>query len=174
MNLFVNGYLGVDIFFVISGYVITGRLYNNYNSNGKIEIINFFIKRFKRIYPVLIFFLTSVLLTIIFFSPLDYFINRISVTIFSLFGSSNLFYLFSKKDYFATVFNDPLNHTWSLGVEEQFYLIFPIFFSFLIFLVNKRLKNLIIILILFSLLGLFFTYFNHENLKLIFYSPIYT
>ena len=133
LDFFKNGYLGVDIFFIISGYVITARLYRDYIENGSISISNFFLRRFKRIYPVLFFFLFTILIIIILISPSEYFLNRLNTIFFSLFGLSNIYYLLSNKDYFDTVFDDPLNHTWSLGVEEQFYFIFPIIFVSLIF-----------------------------------------
>ena len=59
------------------------------------------------------------------------FIGNIIVYIFTIFGLSNFYYLFSKKDYFDNVFEDVFGHTWSLGVEEQFYFIFPLFLYFL-------------------------------------------
>ena len=129
-EIFQNGYLGVDIFFVISGYVITLRLYEDFKINNTISLKNFFIKRFKRIYPVLVVFLLTTLIIIIILSPLENFLDRVNTLFFAFLGLSNFFYLFSNKDYFDTIFNDPLNHTCSLGVEEQFYIIFPI--SFLI------------------------------------------
>ena len=64
-EIFQNGYLGVDIFFVISGYVITLRLYEDFKINNTISLKNFFIKRFKRIYPVLVVFLLTTLIIII-------------------------------------------------------------------------------------------------------------
>ena len=127
-EIFQNGYLGVDVFFVISGYVITSRLYEDFKVNKTISLKNFFIKRFKRIYPILLFFLFITFIVITILSPLEYFLDRINTLFFALLGISNFFYLFSNKDYFNTIFEDPLNHTWSLGVEEQFYVIFPISF----------------------------------------------
>ena len=128
LNYFENGFLGVDIFFVISVYVITARIFNEYKSNNKFNFLNFYLKRLKRIYPVLIFILSTIFILIIFFQPLDLFLNYPKIYLFSLFGISNFYYLFSEKDYFDTVFDDPFAHTWSLGIEEQFYIIFPIFF----------------------------------------------
>ena len=135
INFFKNGYLGLDIFFVISGFVITKMLIDNYYLNSKINLYNFYKKRFKRIYPVLFFFLIIALLVIIILSPLDLFLERFNVILFAFFGLSNFYYIFRDQDYFDTIFIDPLNHTWSLGVEEQFYLFFPFLFHYRILII---------------------------------------
>ena len=172
LDLFKFGYIGVDIFFVISGYVITSRLYDELIKTKKIDFFSFYIKRFKRIFPVLLFILTSVLVFIIFFQPLDLFTGNLKVYIFTIFGLSNLYYLFSKKDYFNNVFEDVFGHTWSLGVEEQFYLIFPLFLYFLYKVFNKK-NNQILFILFLTLFGIFITFKFSENIQLIFYSPIF-
>jgi peptidoglycan/LPS O-acetylase OafA/YrhL len=129
IELFSNGYLGVDIFFVISGFVITQAIYKDY-LNDKFSIDYFFIKRIKRIVPNLFFIITFTYAIYIIFGPPD--LSLWPQTISSLFGVSNLWLLNNKKNYFDNIFDDPLGHTWSLGVEEQFYLVYPflIFFFF--------------------------------------------
>ena len=97
LEFFKFGYLGVDIFFVISGYVITSRLYDELLKNNKINYLSFFIRRVKRIFPVLFFIISIVLLFIIFFQPLDLILGNITVYFFTIFGLSNLYYLFSKR-----------------------------------------------------------------------------
>ena len=172
IEFFKFGYLGVDIFFVIWGYVITSRLFDELIKTNKIKFTEFYIRRIKRIFPVLIFILTIVLIFIVLFQPLDLFIGNIIVYIFTIFGLSNFYYLFTKKDYFDNVFEDVFGHTWSLGVEEQFYFIFPLFLYFLYKIFSKRQSQ---ILILFSiiLLGIFLTFKYSENIQLVFYSPIF-
>ena len=172
IDLFNFGYLGVDIFFVISGYVITSRLYGELLKNNNINFTSFYIRRFKRIFPVLIFILSSTLLFIIFFQPLDLFLNNFKVFIFTIFGVSNLYYLFSKKNYFDNVFEDALGHTWSLGVEEQFYLFFPIFLYFIYKLFRQKEVQILIITI-FIFFGFYLTHLYSENFQLIFYSPLF-
>ena len=93
ISFFENGFLGVDIFFVISGFIITRMLLDDYYLNLKFDLYNFYIRRFKRIYPVLLFFLIVALLIVILLSPLDLFLGRFHVIFFSLFGLSNLYYM---------------------------------------------------------------------------------
>ena len=100
LNNFEYGYLGVDIFFVISGFVITSRIFQEYKTTNNFNFLNFYLRRIKRIYPVLIFILSSVFLIIILFQPMDLFVGNLKVFSFSLLGLSNLYYLFSTRDYF--------------------------------------------------------------------------
>ena len=169
---FKYGFLGVDIFFVISGYVITSRIFTEYQIKKRFNFANFYLRRVKRIYPVLVFVLTITLFFIIFFQPLDLFLNNFKVYFFSIIGFSNFFYLFSKKDYFDTVFSDPLAHTWSLGVEEQFYFIFPIFFIFILSYL-KKIQNILSLVIFFIVIGIIATFIFQFNQKLTFYSPVF-
>jgi len=130
IDLFKNGYLGVDIFFVISGYVITKNLYEEFKEKNEINFLNFYKKRFKRIFPVLFFILTIVFLFYKFYGPPD--ISLKKDFLYSIFGLSNFFYLIGEVDYFNNIFDNPLGHTWSLGIEEQFYIIYPLLLFFLI------------------------------------------
>lgn len=156
------GYLGVDIFFVLSGYVITSSLRSRKSNNLQEFISGFYARRIKRIIPALIFFvLISILLTC-FFQP----IPRVSLNtgFSSLFGLSNIYLAKIGTDYFAqsTELN-PFTHTWSLGVEEQFYLIYPLLTWSSGFNKNKNYKNLLFLILIFSILS-FISFFH-------FYSP---
>ena len=127
-----GGFLGVDIFFVISGYLITSISLKRFNNNN-FTIIDFYKNRIRRIFPVLIFILFFFTIFNLSFAQLSsqetsLFLNSLSSSVFFL---SNLFFTYN-IGYFA-VSSDLLHliHTWSLAVEEQFYILFP--FVFLIF-----------------------------------------
>tara|TARA_B110000977_G_scaffold682_1_gene961 strand:+ start:12139 stop:14010 length:1872 start_codon:yes stop_codon:yes gene_type:complete len=135
IDFFQKGFLGVDIFFVISGFVITQSIYSDYLKTKKINLIHFFSKRIKRIIPNLLFITTSIYIFFLILGPPN--ISKWLDYLSSLFGVSNFYFLFSNKGYFYNIFDNPFAHTWSLGVEEQFYLIYPIF----IFLIFKFFKN---------------------------------
>ena len=150
--------------------MITSRLYEELIT--QVKLISLFIRRVKRIFPVLFFIISIILIFIIFFQPLDLILGNITVYFFTIFGLSNLYYLFSKKDYFDNVFEDVFGHTWSLGVEEQFYLIFTFFLYFIYNFFTKK-NNQIFFLIIIILSSIFLTFIFSENLQLIFYSPIF-
>ncbi len=124
-NFLPGGFIGVDIFFVISGYLISKIILNKLEI-GEFNILNFFISRARRILPMLLFIL-------IIFSPLIFFLlpsKMISVSesiLTSLFFVSNIFFYW-ESGYFGEAINlKPYIHLWSLSVEEQFYIIFPIY-----------------------------------------------
>jgi peptidoglycan/LPS O-acetylase OafA/YrhL len=123
-RLLPGGYLGVDIFFLISGFVITLSLSNRQNKSLGGFLSDFYSRRFRRLIPALVVFtvLTCLLISLVNPDP------RIALKTASagLLGFSNIYLYSNSTDYFgqaATI--NPFTHTWSLGVEEQFYLIFP-------------------------------------------------
>jgi peptidoglycan/LPS O-acetylase OafA/YrhL len=123
-DLLPSGYLGVDIFFVISGYVITSSLADRSNESFLDVFLGFYSRRIKRLVPTLVLCVVITSILICLFDPGP----RISLLtgITSLFGFSNLFLLAQATNYFAN--SAELNvfiQTWSLGVEEQFYFLFP-------------------------------------------------
>ncbi len=122
---FGGGFIGVDIFFVISGYLIT-RIISKDMREGRFSFWNFYARRIKRIFPALfVMLLLTSLATIVFLGPHQYyeFFKALRMTS----GQISNFYFAQEVDYFAPG-NDhsPLLHTWSLGVEEQFYLLWPL------------------------------------------------
>ena len=128
---FSFGYLGVDIFFVISGFVISKSIYENLNNKN--YIIYFFFKRLRRILPVLLFVLIISMIAYLILGNLVNSDRVIKTFITSTLGISNIYFLRNKEDYFAENLDNLFIHTWSLGVEEQFYFFYPFLFLIIFF-----------------------------------------
>ena len=166
---FKGGFLGVDIFFVISGFVITQRLAKGEGSFSA-ELIDFYKRRVKRILPASLFTIAlTALLSRIFLAP-------ISLATFAHDGVAAT--LFAGNFRFAGQGNDYLNqsmsptpylHYWSLGVEEQFYLVWPILF--LLFLRARKSRQLLVIP-LFAIATTFAIWYTHIAAVNSFYLPI--
>ena len=132
-----SGYLGVDIFFVISGYVITASLLRRQNTSFWDFITTFYERRIKRIIPTLTIFVIITSIFICIFNAYPIFSLRTGFA--SLFGVSNLLLFITSDGYFTPSSNlNPFTHTWSLSVEEQFYFFFPLLAWFTGFTRNKK------------------------------------
>ena len=144
---FSGGFVGVDIFFVISGYLIT-KIVITEKSLDKFSIINFYERRARRILPALfVLLLVSFMFAWVFLMPSDMKLFSLSLISVSTFTANIFFYL--TTDYFQTAAElIPLLHTWSLAVEEQYYFVFPVF----ILAVWKIRKTWILPAIIFAIL----------------------
>lgn len=132
--LLSGGFLGVDVFFVISGFVITGSLARDRQQRLRPFLLQFYARRVKRLLPLLVVcVLLTALVGALVITPGSVEAQATWQTGFAaLFGAGNLALRARQSDYFAPVADlNPFTHTWSLGVEEQFYLLFPflVFFS---------------------------------------------
>lgn len=145
-DLFPLGYLGVDIFFIISGYLIS-RIIIKETKNNKFTFYNFYLRRAKRILPVLLIVLLVILILssfLLLLSDLKY----LSKSLLSSLGFFSNIYFWITGGYFGT--NDelkPLLHLWSLSIEEQFYIFFPFIFYLILKIKKYNLKIVIVLII---------------------------
>ena len=158
-DYFSGGYLGVDIFFVISGFLITSIILEEI-SLEKFSLINFYERRIRRLFPALI----VVIITTSFLFEMVFLETEIKKLVFSIISTILFYANFYFQDigsYFSPLNEQqPLLHTWSLSIEEQFYLIFPIF----LVLFFKRINLAFILIILFALFSISLSQFG-GNLK---------
>lgn len=122
----LGGLLGVSIFFVLSGYLITDILLAQWNPHGRINLQEFWLARVRRLLPALFVMLTGVILWIYLYDP-GRLASVCSDAIAAIFYSSNWWLIFQQVSYFSSFGQPaPLGHLWSLAVEEQFYLLWPL------------------------------------------------
>src|ERR1700723_2091471 len=142
---FAGGFVGVDVFFVNSGYLICGMIDTDIKS-GSFSLGNFYKRRILRILPALfVMFLVTSALAYVYCLPVE--LEEYSGSFASAVGSASNIYFASTAGYFdAPAATKPLLHTWSLGVEEQFYLIAPLLMLFAYRFLPKRAKLLFAIL----------------------------
>jgi peptidoglycan/LPS O-acetylase OafA/YrhL len=124
-SLLPSGYLGVDIFFVISGHVVTASLFSHRHESIREFLLGFYSRRVRRLIPALVTCVVLTSLAICLFNPSPGISLRTGLT--ALFGFSNIYLFTQSTDYFApTTDLNAFTQTWSLGVEEQFYMIYPL------------------------------------------------
>ncbi|HEX7442959.1 MAG TPA: acyltransferase, partial [Acidimicrobiales bacterium] len=122
-----GGFVGVDIFYVLSGYLITGLLLGEWARAARIKLGAFWLRRARRLLPALLVVLVVVTLVVRFAYPAGLYPNLRLADLSALFYFSNWWQIASSGNYFvATGAVSPLTHTWSLAVEEQFYLVWPL------------------------------------------------
>ena len=133
-----GGFLGVDLFFVISGYVITRLLLDSIEQSGGLDLRGFYIARARRLLPALVFMLVSTTIAIGIWAP-DAIKRLLIDTPFSLTGTMNWWLVARHQDYFESIGRPPLlQHTWSLAVEAQFYLVWPLILYFILKQFGKK------------------------------------
>ena len=121
-----GGFLGVDLFFVISGYVITRLLLDSIEISGGLNLRAFYLARLRRLLPALVFMVITTAITVGIWAP-DTIKRFLGDAPFALTGTMNWWLVGRELDYFETIGRPPLlQHTWSLAVEAQFYLIWPL------------------------------------------------
>jgi len=163
-HFFVRGYLGVDIFFVISGYLITSY-FLKIEKLGYFQVLKLFYKRrIKRLFPALFISLLIISFFVVTIMLRSDLINYFFSLIASMTFSANL-YFWQNGGYFGG--NDHLKtllHLWSISVEEQFYIFYPVFFVFLISARAKFKINSFILIFLTTIISfIFWIYFNKIN-----------
>lgn len=159
-SMFRGGFIGVDIFFVISGYLMTKIILSGFDSDN-FNILNFYKRRIIRIFPALLFMIVFFLMIIFFLLPTQFLVYLRSAFSSSLFFS-NIYYYFNNGYFDQSSQYNFLLHTWSLSVEWQFYLLYP-----LILLIFKKtyLSNKYRFALIFCLLILFsFTSMLYHNI----------
>ncbi|MEJ6617784.1 MAG: acyltransferase family protein [Candidatus Planktophila sp.] len=133
-----GGFLGVDLFFVISGYVITRLLLDSIQERGGLDLRNFYLARIRRLVPPLIFLLITTSIVVGLWAP-ETTRKFITDAPYSLFGVMNWWLVFNEQDYFQTSGRPPLlQHTWSLAVEAQFYLLWPLILLLVLRFLGKK------------------------------------
>jgi peptidoglycan/LPS O-acetylase OafA/YrhL len=150
---FKGGFIGVDIFFVISGYLITSIILKELVTTGSFSFKHFYERRIRRILPALLFvILVSLPFAWMYLLP-SRLIDFSKTILYSLGFSSNFYFWYSGQQYFdGWSMYKPFLHTWSLSVEEQYYILFPIVLLIAFKYLRKYLINILIFLTIISLL----------------------
>lgn len=170
MSFFKGGFIGVDIFFVLSGYLITSKLLQEWQTHKQINLKVFWIKRIRRLMPAVIALISVTLLVCLILFP-AVFKKSWQDGIASLFYVSNWWYIVKEIPYFESFgIPSPFKHLWSLAIEEQFYLIWPIVFVALLKTLKKRQHVLKVIVgsALVSAVWMAFLY-SPENIDRVYY-----
>ena len=153
LNIFSGGFLGVDIFFVISGYLITLIILKELSISKKFSFINFYERRVRRIIPAFFFILIFISpLAWLILLPFDYIVYAKSNISAALFYSNYFFWKDQLVYASESALLKPLLHTWSLSIEEQFYILFPLIFILFWKYLRKYLLTILILGLVISLI----------------------
>ena len=152
-----GGFLGVDLFFVLSGFLITGLLLAEHSKAKRIDLKSFWQRRFRRLFPAFVVFLGLIALFVM-VSPAFARSGIRGDTIWSLLYVQNWHYL-----YWQSSVLDPVSHTWSLSVEEQWYLIWPAALWATLYWTKGRIRTILIIFLGLAGASAIWTFFLHAN-----------
>ena len=147
-----GGFIGVDVFFVISGYLITGLLITEIEKEGELSLSRFYARRLKRLMPALMLMLVVSAAAIFALTPVAEHPAQASAAASAAAWVSNFYFIFAEQNYFeSTSLANAFLHTWSLGVEEQFYLLWPLIVILICTLASKYRLPLLLAISLLSL-----------------------
>ncbi|MET4781759.1 acyltransferase family protein [Glaciihabitans sp. UYNi722] len=150
---FGGGFVGVDVFFVISGFLITGHLVSSLRERGRIDFGSFYARRARRILPTALVVLVLTAIAAFFLaSPLRV-ADILKDAAASALYVQNMYFAVQQTDYLAGTSPSPFQHYWSLGVEEQFYLFWPILLLAGFWIVRRSSKLLIIVIAAIAVLS---------------------
>jgi peptidoglycan/LPS O-acetylase OafA/YrhL len=133
-----GGFVGVDVFFVISGYLITAGLVNEALATGRIDVVKFWGRRVRRLIPASSVVLVAVVVGALVVLPMTQWVSVFTQTAASAVSVQNWALLFSSVDYLHPTQPSPLQHFWSLSVEEQFYIAWPFVLWLLVVVAHRR------------------------------------
>jgi len=164
-----GGFFGVDVFFVISGFLITSLIINEYQRTGRFSITNFYERRARRILPALLaVMIVSIPFAWVYLLP-EQLVDFAKSQLASLFFGSNIYWLNSLQEYGAeSALLKPFLHTWSLAVEEQFYIFFPLIF-WALYHWKKEKHTISVLSVIFAISFLFALWMTPKNMSFSFY-----
>lgn len=168
---FQGGFLGVPIFFVVSGYLITDLLFQEWNQNWRIDIKGFYIRRVKRLYPALVALVLVTTAYITLFAR-DLLTNIRAIIVTNFLYVYNWFQVSHHESYFDKFGSQsPFTHLWSLSIEGQFYLLWPIIILLLVKFVKKKqpIFDVMVVLAFISALLMALLYHNGQDPSRVYY-----